>query len=102
MIQILNCPPNRGRSKAADSVVIEDSNVGLRAALSARLTTVITVSDYTSKEDFTGACAVLSDLGERDRPLEWLRGVKPLSGMVDLGFLQTCPSASRERDKLQP
>jgi beta-phosphoglucomutase-like phosphatase (HAD superfamily) len=78
--------------EAADCIAIEDSNVGLRAALSARLTTVITVSDYTTKEDFTGACAVLSDLGERDRPLKWLRGVRPLNGMVDLGFLRTCLS----------
>jgi hypothetical protein len=69
--------------------------VGLRAALSARLTTVITFSDYTAREDFTGACAVLSDLGEPGRPLKWLQGVKPLNGMVDLGFLQTCLSASR-------
>jgi hypothetical protein len=74
--------------------------VGLRAALSARLTTVITFSDYTAKEDFTGACAVLSDLGERDRPLRCLGGVKPLNGMVDLEFLQTCLSTSRERAKL--
>jgi HAD superfamily hydrolase (TIGR01509 family) len=91
---------NRLGLEAADCIVIEDSNVGLRAALSARLATVITFSDYTAKEDFTGACAVLSDLGERDRPLRCLGGVKPLNGMVDLEFLQTCLSTSRERAKL--
>jgi HAD superfamily hydrolase (TIGR01509 family) len=80
---------------AGDCVAIEDSNVGLRAALAARLTTVITFSDYTAKEDFTGAYAVLSHLGECDEPVQCMRGTKPMNGIVDLAFLQTCLSASR-------
>ena len=50
----------------ADVVVVEDSANGLRAALAAGLTTVVTVSAYTAEEDFTGAALVVSSLGDRD------------------------------------
>lgn len=45
-------------------VVVEDSANGLRAALAAGLTTVVTVSSYTRDEDFTGAALVVSSLGD--------------------------------------
>lgn len=48
---------------AADAIVVEDSSNGLRAALAAGLTTVVTVSSYTAAEDFTGAALVVSSLG---------------------------------------
>ena len=60
--------------EAADCVAIEDSNVGLRAALAAHLATMVTVSDYTAKEDFTGASAVRSSLGEPDEPPRFVLG----------------------------
>ena len=83
--------------KAADCVAIEDSNVGLRAALAANLPAIVTVSDYTAGEDFTGAGAVLSDLGELNQPAWSIKGVRPKDGLVDLAFLQTIQiSASRE------
>ena len=47
---------------AASCIAIEDSNIGLRAALAAQLTTLVTVSDYTKDQDFTGAAAVLPSL----------------------------------------
>jgi HAD superfamily hydrolase (TIGR01509 family) len=74
---------------AGNCVAIEDSNAGLRAALAAGLTTVVTVSDYTAEEDFTGASAVLSNLGEVNARARSLRGPKPPDGIVDLAFLQT-------------
>ncbi len=74
--------------KADDCVAIEDSHLGLVAALSARLPTIVTVSDYTAMDDFTGAGAVLSDLGEDGRPARSLRGRKPPGGVVNLAFLQ--------------
>jgi HAD superfamily hydrolase (TIGR01509 family) len=43
-------------------IAIEDSNIGLRAALAAGLTTLVTPSDYTKSEDFTGAARVVPDL----------------------------------------
>jgi len=48
---------------AADAIAVEDSANGLRAALAAGLTTVVTVSSYTAEEDFTGAALVVSSLG---------------------------------------
>ena len=49
-----------------DVIVIEDSNNGLRASLAAGLKTVVTVSSFTTKEDFSGASLVVSSLGDAD------------------------------------
>lgn len=49
---------------ADDAVVIEDSANGLRAALAAGISTVVTVSGYTRGEDFAGASLVVTSLGE--------------------------------------
>jgi HAD superfamily hydrolase (TIGR01509 family) len=54
-----------------EALAIEDSGVGLRAALAAGIKTVVTPSSYTSKDDFTGAAKVLSDL-ERFRTAEFV------------------------------
>jgi len=48
----------------ADCVVIEDSNNGLAAAVSAGMKCVVTVSGYTCEEDFSQAEIVLSCLGD--------------------------------------
>lgn len=45
-------------------LVIEDSEVGLKAALKAGIPTIITYNDYTEGEDFTGATWVVSSLAE--------------------------------------
>ncbi len=74
---------------ADNCVAIEDSNVGLRAALAANLPTIVTLSDYTMTDDFTGASAVLSDLGEKSEPAHSFQGAKPRNGLVDLAFLET-------------
>lgn len=47
---------------APDAVVIEDSSIGLRAALGAGIATIVTKSAYTGGEDFEGASLVLQDL----------------------------------------
>ena len=51
-----------------ECMAFEDSEHGLCAARAAGLKTVVTVNDYTRGHDFTGALAVLSDLGEPDAP----------------------------------
>lgn len=51
-----------------ECLAFEDSENGIRASRGAGLKTVITVNDYTRSHDFTGALAVLSDLGEPDSP----------------------------------
>jgi beta-phosphoglucomutase-like phosphatase (HAD superfamily) len=49
-----------------DVVVVEDSNDGLTAALAAGVSDVIiTKSQYTANQDFTGATLVLADLEEK-------------------------------------
>lgn len=43
-------------------LALEDSTNGLRASLGAGIPTVVTESEYTRRQDFTGALAVLPDL----------------------------------------
>jgi len=47
-------------------LVVEDSQIGLGAALAAGMNCVITTSAYTANQDFTGAARVLSELGDGD------------------------------------
>ena len=58
----------------AHAVAFEDSANGLHAALAAGLAVVATPSLYLSREDFAGAKAVVSSLGEPDRPFTHLGG----------------------------
>jgi len=51
--------------KPDDAVAVEDSANGLRAALAAGITTIVTESSYTADEDFTGAALVVDTLGHR-------------------------------------
>jgi len=48
---------------AADCLAVEDSGNGLRAARGAGIPTVVTENGYTRGQDFSGAVAVLPDLG---------------------------------------
>ena len=50
-------------------LAIEDSANGLKASRAAGLATVITLTDYTRDHDFSGALAVLPDLGRVTVPL---------------------------------
>lgn len=54
---------------AAACLAIEDSANGLKASRAAGLATVITLTDYTRDHDFSGALAVLPDLGQVTVPL---------------------------------
>jgi HAD superfamily hydrolase (TIGR01509 family) len=47
-----------------ECLAIEDSAIGLKSAVAARLPTLVTRSLYTAGEDFTGAVAVLPDLAD--------------------------------------
>ena len=49
---------------AAECVVIEDSRIGMRAALAAGMNCIVTTSAYTGDEDFSGASRVVNDLGD--------------------------------------
>ena len=64
----------RLRLPASKGIAIEDSRNGVRSARGAGLPVVVTHSTYTEGEDFTGATAVVNELGEPDRPFTLLQG----------------------------
>ena len=55
-------------------VAFEDSYNGIRSAVQARLTTLITTNGYTKDDDFSGAAIVLDQLGEPDAPFNLAQG----------------------------
>jgi HAD superfamily hydrolase (TIGR01509 family) len=69
-------------------IAIEDAAIGLRAALAAGITTLVTVSDYSRDNDFAGAVAVVTDLGEPGAPSQMLAGPAPHDGLVDITYLR--------------
>ncbi|MDA1107720.1 MAG: HAD family hydrolase [Proteobacteria bacterium] len=74
---------------AAKCIAFEDSANGVRSARGAGLMTVVTPNDYTHDHDFSGACLVLSDLGEPDVPFRVLQGeVPPQRTLVDVALLR--------------
>ncbi|MCG8443728.1 MAG: HAD-IA family hydrolase [Caulobacterales bacterium] len=76
-------------------VALEDSANGLRAARAAGVPTVITINDDTRDQDFSGAAAVVSDLGEPDAPLREIAGVSFPRGYVDVDGLEAVLSCAR-------
>ncbi len=73
---------------AGTCIAIEDSAIGTRSAVSAGIPTLVTISDYTRDEDFTGAAAVVTSLGEFDAPAQTLAGRGPANGVVNLPYLR--------------
>lgn len=76
----------------ADCLAFEDSENGLRSSLGAGLKTLVTVNDYTLDHDFTGAAAVLSDLGEPGAPYRHIAGTKLAQPHVDIAYLRALHS----------
>lgn len=74
---------------AQECIAIEDSENGLKSALAANLPTLITVSGYTRLQDFNGAAAVLSDLGEPLQPFTKIRGTTFDKQWVDFKMLNS-------------
>lgn len=69
-------------------LAIEDSLNGFQASTAAGVKTVITVNDYTAHENFDGALAVLSDLGEPEAPFSLVRGEAGGNDYADLALLR--------------
>jgi HAD superfamily hydrolase (TIGR01509 family) len=79
---------------ARDVLAFEDSAIGLRSACAAGIAVLVSPSSYTADEDFSGARAVVSDLGEPDRPCRSLAGPAVPRGFVDLAFARDLLSAN--------
>jgi HAD superfamily hydrolase (TIGR01509 family) len=72
-----------------ECLAFEDSENGIRASQGAGLKTVVTINDYTRDHDFSGALAVLSDLGEASAPYRRLDAVgQGETGLVDVARLR--------------
>lgn len=69
---------------AADCLALEDTRNGVLAASAADVPVLVTQSYYSEGEDFSGALAVLSDLGEPDYPYRVLAGIDEVPGWVDI------------------
>lgn len=79
---------NMGLS-APECLVFEDSENGLRSALSAGIPTLITVNDYTENQDFSGALAVVNHLGEPNQTLTCLSEIPwPGFTLVDIAAVK--------------
>jgi beta-phosphoglucomutase-like phosphatase (HAD superfamily) len=75
---------------ADECLAFEDSRNGIRASQGAGLRTVVTVNDYTRDDDFAGALAVLSDLGEPDAPYVRMDAAGTGErGLLDLACIRT-------------
>lgn len=75
---------------AQQCIAIEDSENGLQAALTANLPTIITVNNYTHSQNFNGATAVLSDLGEPSQPFTEISNVNFSNKWVNVEMLNYC------------
>lgn len=69
-------------------LAFEDSAHGVQAAVGAGIKTVVTVSDYTRNEDFSGAALVLDHLGEPGQPCRVLKGTLHGFEYVSIDVLQ--------------
>jgi len=68
-------------------LALEDTRNGVKSALAAGVPTVVTVSAYSDGQDFSGALAVLDNLGEPDAPFRQASGPDAAgSGVFDLAL----------------
>ncbi len=72
---------------AQQCIAIEDSENGLKSALAAGLSTVVTVNGYTRLQNFNGAAVVLSDLGEPSQPFTAITGDTFGKNWVDIQMI---------------
>ncbi|CAH2602169.1 Protein CbbY, plasmid [Rhodovastum atsumiense] len=82
---------------ASACIAFEDSTIGLAAARAAGIPTVVTPSLYTDEDDFTGALAVVSDLGDPQAPYRHLAGAGAGDGMVTIDTLARWSAAVEGR-----
>ena len=69
-------------------IAIEDSENGLRSALQAGISTVVTTSEYTQNQDFNGAMLVVNQLGDSDNPSTVIDGNLNMQTYVNVDLLE--------------
>ena len=76
-------------------LAVEDSGMGLQAALGAGIPTLVTVNGYTADHDFSGALMVIDHLGEPDRQTHCLQPANPPSAipLIDMSKLRAMHDA---------
>lgn len=73
---------------ARSCLALEDSEPGLRAARAAGIATLVTTSVYTQQQDFSGALAVLDQLGEPQQAFRLREGPETGCTHVNLMLLR--------------
>ncbi|HYQ70696.1 MAG TPA: HAD family hydrolase [Gammaproteobacteria bacterium] len=73
---------------AEECLALEDSANGMQAAHAAGIDVLITVNNYTDRQDFTGAAVVLDHLGEPAMPCHMIQGDLPPATLVDTEYLR--------------
>jgi HAD superfamily hydrolase (TIGR01509 family) len=73
---------------AENCLVIEDSENGVKSAVTAGIPTIVTYNDYTKGDDFTGALSIFEHLGEPEHPCGQVKGVSLLKGYVTVDDLK--------------
>ena len=71
-----------------EAVAVEDSRLGLSAALTAGLATVVTLNATTRDEDFSGAELIVDSLGEPEAPTSMARPLLQNDAWVTLADLR--------------
>lgn len=73
----------------SECIALEDSANGVISAVRAGVPVIVTDNDYTRDDDFSGALAVLSDLGDPTRQATTRQGPAPDNGIVDCNYLSS-------------
>jgi beta-phosphoglucomutase-like phosphatase (HAD superfamily) len=81
---------------AADCLALEDSANGLKSALAAGVDVLVTVNQFTDKQEFSGAAVVLDHLGEPDSPCHMLQGCLQPGPFVDVEYLRRLHAVCQE------
>jgi beta-phosphoglucomutase-like phosphatase (HAD superfamily) len=74
--------------KPEQCIAFEDSRNGLKSSLAAGIRTLVTINDYTANDQFDGAIAVLSDLGESNAPFKTISGETYGKSFVDMELIK--------------
>jgi len=82
------------RADPGACVAIEDDAAGLASARGAGVPVVVTPSGYSAGEDFSGARAVVTHLGDPGNPAKPLSGPAAPGGVVDVAWLDGLRAAN--------